>query len=454
MEQRKLLAKAAMVGGLALVLMIPLVMIQGTVSERQSLRNGVIADIARSATGAQKVMGPILVVPYRERIEHLKKNEQTGTTTVEIEFVDRFVTLPPERLQIAGGVTTQERYRGIHKALLYNSALAFKGSFTVPEQFGLADRQHRIQWGRPYLALGVADIRGIKAQPRLRWQGASRPFAPGARHGVVGSGIHAPLDELPAAAGVYEFAFELDLQGMERLEFVPVGRDTTVDLRSPWPHPSFVGRFLPETRTVTDKGFDARWRASHFSTNVEQLLRECGGHECSALLETSLGVAFIEPVDIYLQAERAVKYGVLFVGLTFAAFFLFELFKQLAIHPIQYGLVGIALAIFYLLLLSMSEHMSFGLSYVCAATACVGLLGFYAAYVLKSVRRAMGFAGLLGTLYGVLYVLLQLEDLALLMGSLLLFAILAAVMVLTRKVDWYQIGRGAQPSSPPEFELS
>ena len=155
---------------------------------------------------------------------------------------------------------------------------------------------------------------------------------------------------------------------MERLEFVPVGRDTLIELRSAWPHPSFIGRFLPESRSVNDAGFTARWRTSYFSTNVEQLLNQCGGRECAALSENALGVAFIQPVDIYLKAERAVKYGVLFVGLTFAVFFLFELFKRLAIHPIQYGLVGIALAIFYLLLLSLSEHLGFGLSYFIAAT--------------------------------------------------------------------------------------
>jgi inner membrane protein len=343
-------------------------------------------------------------------------------------------------------VDTEERYRGIHKAVLYNTKLAFAGSFAVPAHFGLADRQHRIQWGQAYLALGVPDIRGIKAGPTLRWQAARLAFAPGARNDVITSGLHAPLGELPTAAAAYEFAFELALRGTQRLELVPVGRDTLIELRSAWPHPSFIGRFLPENRTVTGAGFTARWRTSYFSTNVEQMLNQCSGRECAVLNEDALGVAFIQPVDIYLKAERAVKYGVLFVGLTFAAFFLFELFKRLTIHPIQYGLVGIALAIFYLLLLSLSEHLGFGLSYLIAAISCVGLLGFYTAYVLKSVRHAAGFAALLAGLYGTLYVLLQLEDFALLMGSLLLFTILTAAMVLTRKVDWYQLARGTEPA--------
>jgi inner membrane protein len=360
---------------------------------------------------------------------------------VQVDFEDRVVTLLPERLRVTGTVGTEERYRGIHKALLYNATLAFAGTFAVPAHFGLAHKQHRIQWGQARLALGVPDIRGIKAQPTLRWQNDRLSFAPGTRNDAIPSGLHAPLGELSTAATTYEFAFDLALQGLERLEFVPVGRDTFIELRSTWPHPSFVGRFLPESRTVTDAGFTARWRTTYFATNVEQLLDQCGKRECLLLNESALGVAFIQPVDIYLQAQRAVKYGVLFVGLTFVAFFLFELLKGLAIHPIQYGLVGIALAVFYLLLLSLSEHVGFGLSYIVAGAACVGLLGFYTAYVLQSIRLAAGFTALLTALYAVLYVLLQLEDFALLTGSLLLFAILTAVMWLTRKVDWYRLGQ-------------
>jgi inner membrane protein len=242
---------------------------------------------------------------------------------------------------------------------------------------------------------------------------------------------------------------ELELQGMEQLEFVPLGKETVVHVQSSWPHPSFVGRFLPDQRTVGDAGFDAVWRSSHLSTNIQQLWDNCGRRECPPLMSSAMGVAFIQPVDIYLKAERAAKYGVLFIGLTFAAFFLFEVLKGLAIHPIQYGLVGIALALFFLLLFSLSEHLSFGVSYLVAASACIGLLTFYTAYVLRGVRRAAGFAALLSALYASLYVLLQIEDLALLMGSLLLFAILAAVMALTRKVDWYQLGRDMRPAANP-----
>jgi inner membrane protein len=441
MKQRTLLAKSLAVGGLGLVVMIPLMMIQGTVSERRALRYGAITDIANSSSGPQKLLGPVLVVPYRERVERVGKDEK-GNQRVELEDRDGWVSLLPETLDIAGSVTTEERYRGIHKAQLYHSKLSLKGSFAVPEQFGLAQRQSRITWGHAFVAVGIQDIRGIKSRPVLNWQARSLAFAPGTRQAIPMTGLHAPLGELPAHAATYEFAFGLDLQGTEQVEFVPVGKDTIVKLRSTWPHPSFIGRFLPEQRSIGSDGFEALWRTSHFATDMTQLWDGCRPPGCRDVLQSAFGVAFIQPVDIYLKTERAVKYGALFIGLTFAAFFLFELFTRLAIHSIQYGLVGIALAIFYLLLLSLSEHISFGPSYLIAATACVAVLGFYAAYVLRGIRRAAGFTVLLSGLYAVLYVLLQLEDYALLMGSVLLFAIMASVMILTRNVDWYQVGRG------------
>jgi inner membrane protein len=447
MEQKQLLWKAGVVAALAIGLMIPLAMIQGAVAERRALHDDVVANIASSTSGPQKILAPVLVIPYRERITRTVTEARTGTTREQVKVVDGTVTLLPARLEVAGAAATEERYRGIHKALLYRSSLSFKGSFDIPAGFGLKP-EGTVSWGTPYLAVGVSDIRGIKSRPILTWQGRGTPFQPGTRDGLLSSGLHAPLAALPPDAASYEFSFELDLQGTDRLDIVPAGRETTVRLHSAWPHPSFIGRFLPEQRAVSDSGFDATWRSSYFSTDIEQLWRQCGYRECPQLLQSSLGVAFIEPVDIYLKTERAVKYGVLFIGLTFAAFFLFELFKRLAIHPIQYGLVGIALAVFFLMLLSLSEHLSFGVSYLAAASACIGLLSVYAAYVLRGMWRASGFAALLVGLYGALYVLLQLEDFALLMGSLLLFAIVAALMLGTRKVDWYRLGKDENATGP------
>jgi inner membrane protein len=249
--------------------------------------------------------------------------------------------------------------------------------------------------------------------------------------------VHAVLGRLtPGKTNSFELA--LLLQGTQALEYVPVGKQTTIRMRSEWPHPSFQGQFLPETREVTAQGFDATWRTSHLASGIESPLRGClaGRGACRT---STLGVSFIEPVNVYLQTERAAKYGFLFVAVTFLVFLLFELLKDLAIHPVQYGLVGVSLAMFFLLLLALTEHVPFAVAYVVASGSCIGLLAFYVSFVLRSVRRAAGFTTLLSALYGALYVLLRSEDMALLLGALLLFGILAAVMVVTRKVDWYRI---------------
>ncbi|MDH5669909.1 MAG: cell envelope integrity protein CreD [Nitrospira sp.] len=447
MRQFKLLSKAGMIGLLVVTLLIPLLMIQGAVSERQGFRDGVIQDIARSAAESQQIIGPILVVPYREKIEITSKDNNTGRATTEIRYEDRTVSFLPDRLEIGNSITTEERYRGIHKALLYTTNMSVKGAFALPDGLGLGEAHKRglIEWKPAYLVIGVHDIRGIKTHPRLTWQNQQKPFEPGTNDSVTKNGVHANIGIISPQAQTFDFAFDLLLQGMERLEILPIGKDTTVTMQSSWPHPSFIGRHLPERRRVTEQGFDAAWHTSYFSTNMEQLFAACAHRECPSLHAHTLGVSFIQPVDVYQQAERAVKYGILFIGLTFIAFFLFELFKRLAIHPVQYGFVGAALCIFYLLLLSLSEHLSFGLSYLIAGGACVTLLGVYTTYILKSIVRSAGFTGMMGALYGVLYILLRQEDYALLMGSLLLFTILAFVMLITRNIDWYDIGAPLEP---------
>jgi inner membrane protein len=224
---------------------------------------------------------------------------------------------------------------------------------------------------------------------------------------------------------------------MRSLAFVPIGKTNVVQLRAAWPHPNFGGRFLPQTKQSDEHGFSARWEVSHLASRNSDLLQR--GLKDPSSLET-FDVSFIEPVNIYQQAERAVKYGVLFIALTFAAFFLFEILKDLRIHPLQYGLVGLALAVFFLLLVSLSEHVTFLYAYLAASVSCVLLIGYYLSHVLGGWRRGAAFAVKLALLYGVLYGLLLSEDNALMLGSLLLFVALAAIMVLTRRIDWYRLG--------------
>jgi inner membrane protein len=226
---------------------------------------------------------------------------------------------------------------------------------------------------------------------------------------------------------------------------VPVGAATSVSLSSKWPHPGFGGRILPEAGTrVSSDGFSAQWRTSHFATNLAQLHERClQSRQCDAFNQHALALSFVQPVDLYQTVERSVKYGFLFIGLTFAAFFLLEVLQRRAIHPVQYALVGFALALFFLLLIALAEHLGFALAYAIAASACVALNGYYIAHALQSARRGAAFGVALAALYGLLYVILRAEDHALLMGSALVFACLALAMIATRRVDWYAIG--AQP---------
>lgn len=274
---------------------------------------------------------------------------------------------------------------------------------------------------------------------KLSWNQNEFTAEPGARLKMLGSGVHVNIGQVTPGQG-YSFAMELKLQGTSQFNLIPLGKETLLNLVSDWPHPSFTGNFLPVERRISQQGFEARWQTSYFSTNIHDQFLRCAGHEdCEAFRQTSLGVKLIDPINHYVKSDRAIKYAVLFIALTFAGFFLFEVLQRLQVHPIQYALVGLALAFFYLLLISLAEHIGFGLAYGISASACVGLIGFYVSYVLHSRLRAFGFTGALALLYLLLYGLLSAEDYALLMGAIMLFALLAGFMTLTRKVDWYSL---------------
>jgi inner membrane protein len=453
--QRTLLWKIALIGLVALLLQIPVEMVRGLVTERKQARDGVIADIARRSSEAQRIVGPVLYVPWTRRsTEAVTTTDDSGRSrTTSREKIERGqVALLPATLAVDGKIDLQQKHRGIYTAHLYTLNATLRGSFTLPPGLGVSEGPGTLEWGRALLVLGIQDTRGIRDRIQLDWDGGQPTLFPGGVEAAgAPNGIHADLGVLPAnrIATTREFRIALSLLGTERLDIVPVGATTSVTLASAWPHPSFTGRILPDAgMKVSGEGFTASWRTSHFATNLAQLHQRCvHSRQCDAFSQHSLGVSFIQPVDLYQTVERSVKYGFLFIGLTFAAFFLFEILKRLAIHPIQYALVGFALAVFFLLLISLSEHLGFAAAYALAATACVALLGYYVGHVLHSLRRGASFAVLLSSLYGLLYVLLRAEDHALLAGSILVFTALAAAMVATRRVDWYALA-----ANPPATE--
>lgn len=471
---RQLGFKLGAIALLILLLLIPLLMIDGLVDERQNYRDEVLQDIARSASYSQQLTGPLVVVPYTRTLRSWRLDKASQQRVMQEREVRGRLYFLPEVFALDGQMRTELRHRGIYEARLYHADSQISGSFVLPANYGVTSDLASYRFDEPLLAVGISDVRGIENAPKLKIEGALRDFQPGTQSQFLGNGVHAVLPfKASDREQRFEYAFELSLLGSSRLDITPVGRDSQVNLTSDWPHPSFGGEFLPSERSISDQGFSARWRTSFFATNLEDQLRACTSAgqadvaravapddpevgqaspaQCSEFGEHRFGVALVDPVDQYLKADRAVKYALLFIGLTFAGFFLFEVLKRLSVHPIQYALVGMALALFYLLLLSLSEHIGFELAYLISAGACVGLIGFYLCHVLHSLWRGAGFSAGLAGLYGMLYALLSAEDYALLMGSLLLFAVLAGVMVLTRRLDWYGIGK---PTRSDELTFS
>ncbi len=449
---RNLTIKLGAIALLILLLLIPLLMIDGVIDERQQLRDGVLEDIARSSSYSQQLSGPVMVVPYRKVVRTWKTNEKTNQRYEDIGEERGRLYFLPERFELDGQVQTELRKRGIYEARLFHADNRINGHFSLPAQLGIKENFADYQFDAPFLAVGISDIRGIENALKLELDGQRLDFVPGTEVGWLGQGVRVALPVLDTSKPVeMAFAFDLRLQGTGSLQVLPVGKTSSVSLSANWPHPSFVGNFLPAKREINDQGFSADWQTSFFSTNLQEAMERCVLGDCEAFNGRSFGVSFIDPVDQYLKSDRAIKYALLFIVLTFAGFFLFEVLKSLAVHPVQYALVGVALAFFYLLLLSLSEHIGFALAYLLSASGCVLLIGFYVCHVLHSVRHGLSFSAGLAALYGLLYGLLSAEDYALLMGSLLLFGLLGVFMVLTRKLDWYGIGQ--KPAKPLAFDI-
>jgi inner membrane protein len=426
--ENKIFSKLGVIVALSVVLLVPLFLVGAQIASRSARQAAVVREIADSAAGSQTVIGPVGVIRYHELV-------QRGTTRDEV--VEGTMVLPPQALDISGEARVETRSRGIYHARLFHSALKVSGNFAIPAGLGL-DPARKILDADAFLVLAVADPRGISNDPVVLVNGAQNRFSTG----TVGlndlAGAKVALGALvPAQGGHFDFSFPLNLMGTEHLSFAPVGIQTTVALKSDWPTPSFQGRFLPIAHTVTGSGFEARWQVTALARNFDQVLRAgpAGG------ASETLGVGFLEPVNVYSMSQRAVTYGLLFIVLTFAAFFLTEILRRLRIHPLQYLLVGLALAIFFLLLIALSEHVPFLLAYTASAAACVGLIGVYLAGALGARQLGMQFGAGIAVLYATLYGVLLSEDNALLMGAALLFAALGVTMMTTRRIDWYQVGK-------------
>ncbi len=448
--KRPLLFKFITIAGLIMLLLIPISMINGVINERKSSQREVVEEIARSSSYSQKLIGPVLVVPYIKKTREWKVDAETKVRyQIDVNTDGQFYFLPSV-FSLDGKLKTERLARGIYEARLYYADNNISGHFDVPVNYGVTEDLSSYEFESPYISMGVKDIRGIQNGLTILINNDRIDMQPGSKLKILGEGVHATINNLsPSDKIILHFKLSLVLQGTESFSIVPIGRDSKVALASDWPHPSFMGDYLPSSRYIKKTGFTASWQTSYFSSNLEENFNQCAfTGDCQAFQNRFFGVSLIDPVDQYVKSDRAIKYALLFIALTFAGFFLFEILKRLAIHPVQYGLVGLSLAFFYLLLVSLSEHIDFNWAYLIAASACILLIGFYVSYVLKSVVRSAIFSSLLASLYALLYSLLSAEDYALLMGSVLLFALLGAFMMLTRKLDWYSIAEQKGAKAP------
>lgn len=433
------LPKMLLIGLLVFVFLAPLGMIHGLVRERSERRGEAEREIVSQSGGEQTVAGPYLVVPFIERTKDAR-----GDTVESV----RSAYFLPRTLAVTGTVTPERRKRGIYEVTVYGAQLEITGSFGPADFAPWRVSSSDILWSDAALMMEVSGMHGLKDTVSLVWEG--KPVALEAARGELDTSGGALRAALTGAGQRGEAAFRLTLglQGGRALSFLPLGGETRVHLDSAWPSPGFGGAFLPTERAVTAGGFEADWYVLSLARSHPQSWR-AGEIDTGNLAGAAFGVVFMIPVDSYLKSERSVKYGVLFVLLPFVGFFLFELWTRTRVHLVQYLLVGVAECLFYLVLLSLSEHIGFDRAYLVSSAATVALVSVYAGAVLGGWRRGLAVPPLLSAGYGFLYAALQSEDYALLIGALGLFAILAVVMVLTRRVDWYRVGR-----AKPDVESS
>jgi len=464
-----LLGKLVALGAVIVVLLLSLNAVHGLVNERRMRQLEAEQSVADSLAGQQTVLGPVL----QQRCDELwVRTEGSGKELKTINERRELVsTAWPSRLNVIAQATIEPRYRGLFKLNGYAAKNAIVADWAplAPPQPAADHPGARIVCQAPTLAIALSDARGIRAAS-IKVDGTQLAVLPGSLLKNAPRGLHAALPP-DIASATFRTEISLDLAGTKSIAWAPVGEQTQLTLTSDWAHPSFGGRFLPGERQVSARGFSAQWQVSALATTARQAAQanaslcelrdgssadyvgEATPDDAKRSCIETFGVGFIDPVNGYVLNDRALKYGLLFVVLTFVGVGLVELSKRLRVHPIQYLLVGFALTVFFLLLLSLSEHLRFALAYLCASAACTGLLTFYGSFVLRGLRPGLVLGTGVGLLYGALYALLQMEQAALVLGSVLLFVVLAAVMIATRRIDWYamatQLRDDALPARKP-----
>ncbi len=427
-EGSKTLLKGLITGALILLMLIPTVFVTNLIKEREQRQKEVVAEVSNKWASSQTVTMPYLYIPS------VSDNTTPAVADVTTSYPRTgSLVLLPEELHVTGQVIPEERPRSIYKVMLYRSKLNGDGkfSFVLPKDIPIAD----LRLDQAQLCLGVSDYKGIEESVSVLLNDTTYELSPGLPTRILNTnGLSAPVRLTPDDLGkTFSFSIKMQLKGSGNLNFLPMAGNSHFQIQSTWADPSFNGYSLPSQRVVKDSGFTAQWHFNKASLPFKTVLQR---------LDTDQGLAFgvtmAQPADQYAKTERSVKYAILFIGLTFALFFIIELLQKKPVHPVQYVLVGIALIIFYTLLISISEFILFNYAYLIAATATVVLIALYAKSHFESWKTASLFGSVLASLYGFIFILIQLEDTALLVGSIGLFIVLALVMYASRKINWYK----------------
>jgi inner membrane protein len=414
------------IGFIILILLIPSSMIQSIIYEREGLRREAIYEVSNTWSNAQVVAGPILTIPV-ETVRVI--DNKTYTQRHQIHIL-------PTDYNVNGTLNSKTLSRGIYQIVVYESELKFDGNFNIKKYIakGMYDN---VFWDEAFLTIGVSDLRGIQQMIQVDWNGSTKEVEAGSLiSSIVNSGVTVPLKgEGLGSKNDYSFSFNLNLQGSENFSIIPLGSETSVDLQSSWSDPSFSGKFLPDTRTVSDEGFEANWTILELNRDFPQSWRDESQYNLS---ESAFGVKLLLPMDDYQKTTRSAKYAIMTIGLTFLIFFLVELINKQRIHPFQYTLVGLALCLFYILLVSISEHLTFNNAYLVASVIVISMIVLYSRSVFTRSKLVLALCVTLIGIYGFVFVTLQLTDSALLLGSIGLAIIIAATMYLTRNIQWYR----------------
>lgn len=430
--------KLVFIGMLTLVLLIPSAMISNLITERAARRDEVISNISYNFAGKQLVKGPVLVMPY---IGHIEVPDGTGKTRTQL--VERKLFLLPEQLSIKAGLSTDVIHKGMFSAVVYKTKVKLSGNFAKANLQSLGITADQLLPAKAFVTFSVSDLKGLKTNPSLTLGTQTIAAAPSAgNESAFNNGLQAPATNAgDIASQSLPFSCALDLNGTDGLSFLQLGKTTDVELSGNWGTPNFDGRFLPDTRQIKDKNFSAHWHVLYYNSPFPQQWIDSASvmNNVAKQADATFGVTLRLPVDDYQETTRTNKYAVLVIVLTFVSLFLTELITKRRIHSFNYVLIGTAMIIFYTLLLSFSEQIGFNWAYLVAASATVGLITTFIASLLKKRSAALSFAGILSVFYGFIYVIIQLEDFALLAGSVALFIIVAVLMYFSRKINWDRV---------------